>query len=614
MVRIDGTVGVSEALEARIRAAQVGLVYGRGFGLVLGAWGAAAGLMLFPWEGATRPAAGPWLAALSIAAIARLWLIAAWHRADAAARAGTGWGRLFWIGTLAAGLVWGTWPLVSYRPDEVEFLLLVSTVFAGMVAVSATSGGAHLPTFASFSVPLIVPLATAHLSSGRDSLVVTGALMLLFLGINFWLALRVNEQHAALIRAHFVNERLSGNLAREKRVAERAVVAKSRFLAAASHDLRQPLHALGLLVGALRRQRVDATERAIVDELGSSTAALKGLLDSLLDLSRLDAETVVFRPEHIDGDALFERLRARFDASARDKGLVLHLRPNGATLWTDPVLVERVLGNLLSNAIAYTPVGSVTLGCVAGAAGDHVVDVSDTGIGIPDASRDEVFGEYVQLGNAARDREAGLGLGLSIVRRLCALMDVPLVLRSSPGAGTTFSLHVPGGDPGQVRRDAAADASPVPVANGALVLVVDDDASVLEATGHLLESRGCTALLALDARRALRAAALAGRAPVLVLCDHRLGDGATGIDAVAALREAFDDPALKAAIVTGDTSPERLREIRASGLEALHKPVAPSTLDALLARALPARDQEEVARTSLPIVRPCTSMESSTIT
>ena len=370
----------------------------------------------------------------------------------------------------------------------------------------------------------------------------------------------------------------------------------------------------------MRDRSLGTGDAELVENVASCTDALKGLFDALLDLSRLDAGTVEPEPVHVRLDDVLDRLRARFAPHAHDRGLELTVAPSALVAWTDPILLERALGNLVENAVRYTLRGGVRLEVGPAPGGACRIVLADTGIGIPAASAEEVFGEYVQLGNPSRDREAGLGLGLSIVRRLCALMDVPLAMDSTPGVGTRFELLVPGGDPARVAR---APEAPAPVAcDGALVLVVDDEAPVLEATGGLLESRGCTALLAGSAREALRAVALAGRAPDLVLSDLRLGAGASGIDAVRALREATA-PALPALIVTGDTCPERLREIRESGLEALYKPVSAAALDAALARiAVPAPDAatpaaaptQDVARTSLPTVSPCTRIDSSTIT
>ena len=662
---------IADTVAARVAAGRVRLVHDQGRTLVLGAALAATVTMLFAWwwRGGALP--WPWLAALGAQACVRLRLIAAYHRAGPGssgvpdAPGAPDWGARFALGTLAAGLVWSAWALAHYDPEDVEFLLLLSTVYAGMIAVSAASTGAHLPSFLSFSVPLAVPLAVAHLASGRDVLVVTGVLLGLFLAVNVALARRVAAHHAELIRARCTNEELAERLAGEKRVAEAAVVAKSRFLAATSHDLRQPLHALVLFVEALRRcvrgGGKGAAVHEIVEDVASSADALKGLLDALLDLSRLDAETMPFEPVHVRLDDVLDRLRSRFGPQARDAGLELVVAPAGLVAWTDPILLERVLANLLSNAVRYTPRGGVRLEVVPADGGACRIELVDTGIGIPAASVENVFGEYVQLDNPSRDREAGLGLGLSIVRRLCELMDAPLAMESEPGVGTRFELRVPGGDPARVALPETGPATPVPPrCDGALVLVIDDERTVLEATGRLLESRGCTALLAGSAREALRAVALAGRAPDLVLSDLGLGGGASGIDAVAALREAVGGPVggpeggavggsaggsagegagreLPAVIVTGDTSPERLREVRDSGLESLCKPVSAAALDAVLARATgaarasgpgpgsdpapdtasdpaPGQSRQDVARTSLPTVSPCTRIESSTIT
>ena len=581
-----------EASEAQVRAEaraeRVRLVHGQGHALVLGAALAAAATMLFPWWRGEGAFPSLWLAALAAVSLVRLALIRAYHRRDPATVDAARWGRRFWLGALAAGCLWSAWATLRHDPAELEFQFLISTIFAGMVAVSATTAGVHLPAFLAFSMPIALPLALLHVASGRDELVLVGALLGLFLAVATAVALRVSGQQVELVRARRAEraafegredalERLAG----EKRIAEAAVVAKTRFLAAASHDLRQPLHALVLCVETLRRRALGHEEADIVADIASSTDALKGLLDSLLDLSRLDAETVPFEPRHVALDALLERLGARFAPAARDKGIELAVRAEPVAVLTDPILLERVLGNLLANAVRYTERGGVLLDGAA-ADGACLIRLIDTGVGIPEAAHEEVFGEYVRLGDGARCPERGLGLGLSIVRRLCALMEVPLEMESEPGLGTSFRLRVPAGDAARVVREPDA-ARPI-AGDGALVLVIDDEPAVLEATTRLLGERGWSVLAAASAREALRAVALAGREPDVVLSDLGLG-AASGVDAIVALREAID-PALPALIVTGDTCPERLAGLRACGLEALYKPVAPAALDAALARAL----------------------------
>jgi len=575
-------------VERRIQVEQLRLIYGQGPVLVFGSLLCAVIVTLFLWRSLPESALLFWMGALFVSTLLRLWLIRTFNRADEAARNEPHWGPLFWIGTLCAGVIWGAWPLIFYGRYDVQFLMLISTIFAGMVAVSAASGGIYPPAFLSFSMPLVIPLSIAHLRSGNDSLVLTGALLLMFLCVNYVLMTRSNRQYRALIREQFKNADLMASLAREKRIAERAVIAKSRFLAAASHDLRQPLHALGMFITALRAREKDGTQLAIIDDMGQSADALNGLFNSLLDMSRLDAEIIEFLPRHLSVHRLFDRLRATFVQQAAHKGIRLDIGDMEAcgadlAIYTDAILFERVLRNLVSNAVQYTEQGSVSLSCERLDDGSVRISLRDTGIGIPPSAREEVFAEYYQLNNPERDRSKGLGLGLAIVRRLCELMDMPLHMTSEPGVGTVFTLEVPGGDPLQVRDDVAIE---VPGMADQTVLVIDDEPQVLQGMRHLLESHGCTVLIAESARDALQAIALDEREPSLILSDFRLRGSQNGLDAIEMLREALER-AVPAAIITGDTSEQRLREITASGIAVLHKPVAATDLYALIDRLLP---------------------------
>lgn len=574
-------------LERRIHGEQIRLIYSQGPVLVFGSTMCAMMVTAFLWRTLPQSALLFWLGALSIVTALRFLTIRAFQRADENARQREHWGPLFWFGTLAAGVIWGAWPLMFYSIYDAEFLMLISTIFAGMVAVSAASGGIYLPSFLSFSMPLVIPLSLAHLSSGNESLMLTGGLLLMFLVVNHVLAVRGNRQYRALIREQFRNADLMASLAEEKRIAERAVIAKSRFLAAASHDLRQPLHALGLFIAALRKRETDRKQLSIIDDMGQSADALNGLFNSLLDMSRLDAEIIEFKPQHLSVPALFDRLRATFVQQAEHKGIELQVGDAECTVFCDGVLLERVLRNLLANAVQYTDAGCVRLACETLGDGVTRIVLSDTGIGIPSAAREDVFSEYYQLNNPERDRAKGLGLGLAIVRRLCELMDIPLHMHSEPNVGTRFTLEVPSGDRRQLLEQHAVE----PVSDGRgvagrCVLVMDDEVQVLQSMRHMLEGNGCAVLLAESARDALQALALADRVPDLILCDYRLRGSENGVDAIEALREAID-PALPAIIITGDTSPERLRDVTASGIEVLHKPVSEADLYTVIDRLLP---------------------------
>ncbi|MGQ7846906.1 ATP-binding response regulator [Granulosicoccus sp. 3-233] len=567
-------------LERKIYHEQIRLIYNQGPVLVAGATFCAVFITLFLWRHLPQSTLLFWLGAVGVTSLLRVWVISVYLKADSRTREQHVWGPFFWLGTLTAGMIWGVWPLMFYQLYSTEYLLLISTIFAGMVAVSAASGCVYLPSFLSFSIPLILPLAITHILSGNDSLVLTGLLLIMFLAVNFFLAVRGQRQYRELIRSQFENQELMERLAGEKRIAERAIVAKSRFLAAASHDLRQPLHAMGLFLSALRRREQEPSKIEILDDMGKSAEALNGLFNSLLDVSRLDAEIIDFNPSHLVASDMFDGLRAQFAQQAEEKGIVFSVDARSHVFFCDAILLERVLRNLVSNAIQYTNHGMITMRCEEHLEGSKMVILRDTGIGIPPDATEDVFSEYYQLNNPSRDRNNGLGLGLAIVRRLCELMDMPLEMESVEGQGTVFRLIVPGGDPAQLSAQADKEASPLQAA-GRQVLVIDDEVQVLQSMRHLLQSWGCEVMLAESARDALKVMALTDTSPDLIISDFRLRDNNNGVDAVEAVRESLEVP-VPAIIVTGDTSPARLREVSDTGLHVMHKPVKPDELRALM--------------------------------
>jgi len=281
-----------------------------------------------------------------------------------------------------------------------------------------------------------------------------------------------------------------------------------------------------------------------------------------------------------------------------DKGIAMQLEGDDVALYTDPILMERILRNLLSNAVQYTEHGHIRLWCDH-VGSDVVIHLEDTGIGIPNDASEEVFSEYFQLNNPERDRGKGLGLGLAIVRRLAQLMDMPLEMRSTENVGTHFTMSVTRGAVEATRSQTSlADPKGQPLAVGHRVLVIDDELQVLKSMKHTLEDWGCDVLLSESARDALRQMALSEFEPDLILSDYRLRGEDNGIDTVCALRESFDRE-VPAIILTGDTSPERLRRVTESGFELMHKPVGVDELRHALVTHL-----GEPPETTLPAMSP----------
>ena len=390
------------------------------------------------------------------------------------------------------------------------------------------------------------------------------------------------------------NVRLFEALQASTRELDEANRAKSRFIAAASHDLRQPLHALGLFVARLQG-RVKAAERSrIVEQIDASVAAMNELFNDLLDMSKLDSGVLTPNISEFPIAQLLERTESTFSATARKKGLSLRIVRNSAWVRSDFILLERILMNLVSNAVSYTARGKVVVGCRL--RGRHLrIDVFDRGPGIPEDEHISIFREFYQLGDPQRERQGGMGLGLAIVDRLCRLLKHEIDLASALGKGSRFSILVPSVAARAWIVDPKDSVHPTPISiGGKLVVVIDDDPLVLDSTGGLLRSWGCQVLTAGSARVALAGLAECNQSPDLVISDYQLSDGQTGIEAIEELRKSLNLP-IPAFLISGDMAPERMREARMSGYHLLHKPVRPRALRAMLSQFLKKHDLVDVS-------------------
>ncbi len=397
------------------------------------------------------------------------------------------------------------------------------------------------------------------------------------------LAAAVNDLAVAL-QSHRgeLDKRVSeatADLAAKVDMAKRANQAKSRFLAAASHDLRQPLHALSLFVAALRVRNEQPEAQTLIDNIEASTATMEQLFNALLDISRLDAGAVEVHPVHFPLRKMLDDLNQQFGAQAVEKHLRLRFRPCDVVLYSDPMLLERILGNLIANAIRYTDDGGVLVACRR--RGRRVrISVIDSGRGIPPEQQESVFQEFVQLHNPARDRSKGLGLGLAIVSRLGRLLGHRVDLRSRPGHGSVFSIDVPGGDARLIQPPATVSA-PGSVPADALVVLIDDESAILRGMAELFDHWNIDLVTAHSAAEAEQWLASIARVPDVIVSDYRLPDDTDGIEVIARLRQRFGD-AIPAIVVTGDTAPDTLVRITRAGFPLLHKPLRPAKLRALI--------------------------------
>lgn len=481
-----------------------------------------------------------------------------------------------------SGCLWGAVGILFFSPENTVVTVFICILLAGMTSGSVASQSSFLPAYWAFALPTVLPFATRSFTYGEDLFSVLGVLSLFLLGVNLAYSRNFHRTVRESVSLRFENTELIEQLQREKERAESASRSKTQFLAAASHDLRQPTHALSLYIATLRSlcsaPMVIATEVGeVAAKLQNTLTGLVQLLDVLLDISKLDAGVVEVRQETFDLAELLETLDQQFAGVASQKSLRLIVRaPQSMLVTTDRSLLHSMLGNFISNALRYTERGKILVG-VRRRGDTAEVQVLDTGIGIAADQLPLIFDEFYQIGNAARRREHGLGLGLAIVERTAKLLNVGIGARSLPGRGSQFSIRLPIAPPAMHPKMAALTLSDSAhqTASKAL-LVIDDDQHVLDSMTMLLSAWGhrVTAVSMLEqALQAVVQRRVAGlQAFDGIFSDFRLAENINGVDAVHAVRRA-SDAEIAAVIVTGDTSPESLARIGASKLKILQKPL-----------------------------------------
>ncbi|KAF1068498.1 hybrid sensor histidine kinase/response regulator [Variovorax sp.] len=478
---------------------------------------------------------------------------------------------------------------------------LLMAVIVGSCARASQSLWPLKPALFGYTLPMSLGMITALAWQGDGLHLFLAAAGAAYLMLTLHAGIRQHRLLTDSLMLRFENEALAARLGEQIAATERASLEKTRFLGTASHDLRQPLHAIALFGAALENELRNRPEGRNAERLMRAVNALGASLDTMLDVSRLDAGVVVPEVQAVQLDALLLPLNHTFSARAEQKSLQLRMRASGLWVRSDPQLLHRMLSNLMDNALKYTASGGVTV--MARDRGETVwIEVRDTGIGIAPEQSGRIFEEFYQVDNPGRDRSHGLGIGLSIVQRLSRLLGHPVQMHSRLGRGTHFRLVVQAAN-----AQASALAGPFPPQAAAAdaeeqrrrgaarlparVLLLDDEQEIREAMTGLLRSHAVEAQAVGDEASAARALAQArgeGRPFELLLCDYRLADGADGLDAGLRLSRAGDG-ATPLLLITGETSPDRLLRVRESRVPVLFKPVVANRLLEAMSEAVLAR-------------------------
>lgn len=523
---------------------------------------------------------------------------AAYHRDPAAVDRSAFWAGRHWKEMAFFSCIWGALPWMMMPADNLSLTSMIVLIIVGLCSTGLPAVAARWPSVLAFVLPMNLGLISALLWHGGTTHLVLAVFVAVYLLATFQIAHALNKMLTESLLARFEKEALAEQIAEQMAVTQRLSDEKTRFFASASHDLRQPLHAIALFGAVLERELKGHSAGQHASRLMQAVNVMGTSLDTMLDMSRLDAGVVQPELSAIPLKPMLQALNQLFATRAEEKGLQLRLRTTDLWVRTDPQLLQRLLANLVENALKYSEQGGVLV--LARVRKNQVwIEVVDTGRGIAPEYSEKVFEAFYQIDNPGRDRNQGLGMGLSIVRRLSHLLDHPLQLTSRPGVGTRFRLGLPlvqaqptaVPDTENPPKDSASamsgararvpDMAEVPaLVLPTRVLLLDDEADIGDAMAALLASHGVHLEVATDESAAEQAFARAAqqRQPFAALiCDYRLAKGADGLEAAHRLRARFD-PDLPFLLVTGETSPQRLQRVRDTGVTVLFKPVVAQTL------------------------------------
>lgn len=465
-----------------------------------------------------------------------------------------------------------TWLIYQYTPTlSYELCMTITAITVGMAAGSVSLTAPMLPAFYTLCYPAIMVLVV--------SLNYRPEALLKWLGIGSfgmiigltWFAIVLASTIRRSIEASFQKEALVKKLRSALVQTDEANRAKSVFLASASHDLRQPLHALGLLTETLGSTVLDDQQKNIHNHMLSAVDSTRSMLDSLLNISKLDAGAIMATPKPFLVQSMFSRLEAELAPIADENDLIYRTRETIHAAYSDPQIVELILRNLIANAIRYTDQGGLLVACRCKANDRLSIEVWDTGIGIPEDKITDMFREFQQLDNSERDATKGFGLGLSIAQGLAKTLDSEITVRSVPARGSVFRFELPLSK-AAVIEDLPKNTSMTDF-QGQLVVVIDDDQRVRESMHNLMLSWGCKCVSGESASEVLDQLQSQTKSVDLLLVDYRLRDEVTGKDAIQEIRTTTGEntPAI---IITGDTASDRIAEAQTADALLLHKPAS----------------------------------------
>lgn len=484
---------------------------------------------------------------------------------------------LYFLLPLVFGMIWGVTGVIFFTPNSMTHTAYLIIFLFGMASGGVNALSSVWSSYAAFAISILLPFSTNLFLHNYSHTTFLGITLVTFLMIMLAISKMTEKSIISTLKIRYENSNLLKDLQKQTQQAEQASQNKSRFLAAASHDLRQPIHSLSLLTSAIAPEVTSKRGKHILSQIDNANEAMLNLLHSLLDISKLDAGIINPELKVFESEEIIHSLINEFQPIAINNELELRTHNRSLLIESDPVLLKTILRNLLQNAMRYTKKGKVLLSCREKNKKIQI-QVWDTGQGIPAHSQELIFAEYQQLHNPERDQNKGLGLGLSICKRLATLLDIKLTLKSIVGSGSVFTLELPVVTSSQIENHQKTKVKQLMthaksnLLEGTTILIIDDNPSVLNAMSTLLENWQCTALAAESIDSTIKIAKSHNGSIDAIIADYRLRDNTTGVEAIDAFNKHVEKK-VSGILITGDTSPERIQKLSAHGLPVLHKPI-----------------------------------------
>lgn len=569
-----------KSLENKILFEQVTILFNSMVSLLLINLFVCTALAITFWEVSATWAILLWVGLMLLMIGSRLWLYLLYKK-NINIKHLKRIGSLLIVGSAFAGMIWGVGGVLLFPKDQLEYQVLLVFAFLAMTGGSTFTLSIYMPTFYAF-VPLVLfPITIKLITLGETVHLMLAAFTTLYFIALSQFNIKIKKSFKWSMRLRFENVELVEQLKEQKIEAENANKAKSKFLAAASHDLRQPLYSLSLFTSVLNETESSPKTKKVIQHIDTSVDALKGLFNALLDISKLDAGAVEVNKASFSLQPLFKKLSNAFDIQASEKNLKIYWPEQDFYVFSESDLLEQILRNYLENAVRYTDIGHIKVTC-ENLEGHVAISISDTGIGIANEELEEIFREFHQTGNIQRDRKKGMGLGLAIVDRTAKLLGHRTSVSSELNVGSTFTINVQKSTE-TAGKAIAAQNKPAAInrIDQIVVAIVDDEESIREGLSQLLQLWRFKPIIAASAAELIQALQMADLVPDILITDYNLSNNENGLDVILAVNTEYGEN-IPCLIVTGETNQERISELNSGNFKVLHKPLSTANLQAFL--------------------------------